>query len=122
MKTSVWKHGERWHPGLIKFTQNIFDRLNIDIDLQHLKHTKMASCFCNYWIGSPKFWDQYMNFTRPIYDHIKNDLSYSEVMFIRTRADRGISSDYFPFIMERLFTTLLATDNSISYTNIPKIK
>jgi hypothetical protein len=122
VNTSVWHHGERKHPGLIKFTQTILNRLNIDIDLQQLIHTKLACCFCNYWVGTPEFWDQYMNFTRPIYDHIRHELSYSEVLFLRSRADRGISSDYFPFIMERLFTTLLAVDSSISYTNIPKIK
>lgn len=120
--SNVWEQGEKQHPGIIKFTQNIFDNIGYDIDINRLVHDRSKTAYCNFWVGNQIFWKKYMEFTLPIYEYINNHLSVDQQAFIRKRACRGINSDYFPFIMERLFTTLLHIDDSISYVNIPRGK
>lgn len=120
--SNVWQQGERQHPGLMKFTQDILDSIGYDIDINNISHDISKVAFCNFWVGNREFWNKYMKFTLPIYDYIINHLSEEQQLFIRKRACKGIDSDYFPFIMERLFTTLLHVDNSISYVNIRRNK
>jgi hypothetical protein len=119
---NVWEQGERQHPGIIDFTQNIFDAINYDINIKKIKHCRSKTAFCNFWAGSPVFWSKYMKFTTPVYNYIKNNLTTEQKKFISSRACKGITSDYFPFIMERMFTTLLHVDSNISYINIPRTK
>lgn len=120
--TNVWRQGERQHPGILQFTQTILDSVGYDIDLHKLKHCKSKTSFCNFWVGNKTFWSKYMNFTYPIYNYIQNNLTPEQKSFITKRACRGINSDYFPFIMERLFTTLLHVDKTITYNNISRLK
>jgi hypothetical protein len=118
--SNVWRQGEHQHPGLIKFTQRVIDSVGYDIDINSLSHDVSKTAFCNFWVGNKEFWSKYMKFTLPIYDYITNHLSEDQEKFLRQRACKGINSDYFPFIMERLFTTLLHLDSSIKYVNIPR--
>jgi hypothetical protein len=110
---NVWVQGETFHPGLLGFAQTIFDRLDYDIRLASLDNLADTAAYCNYWVGSSEFWDRYMEFTEPIYDHLVNDLSAAERELLWSRADRQIEASYFPFIFERMFSTLLASDSSI---------
>ena len=49
-----------------------------------------------------------MAFCEPIYHHIETGLDPADRRLIWSRADREIDAPYVPFIMERLFSTLLA--------------
>lgn len=111
---SVWAQGDLCHPGLIALTQDVFDQIGYDIDIKNLLTTCQTSAYCNFWVGNQTFWDRYIAFTKPVYEYIINaPESIRQQFFIR--ADRKSDSVYFPFVMERLFTTLLTINRDINY-------
>lgn len=119
--TNVWKQGNNRHKGLIQITQPILNQLNYNINLRELWHDISKCSFCNYWVGNKSFWDKYMKFTVPIYNYLtssENNMPEEHVKIYQSRADGGINSNYFSFIMERLFTTLLTVDDTITYKKI----
>jgi len=111
--TNIWQQAEVHHPGIIGLAQRIFDSLGVTIDLASFRQPREQVLFCNYWAGSRRFWDAYMAFCEPVYHHILGGLDDDDRRLMWTRADREIDATYHPFIMERLFSTLLALSPSI---------
>jgi len=95
---NVWKQGE-CHKGITNIAQDIFNEAGYEINLAGQVHSVNRSTYCNYWIGNKMFWDSYINFTLPIYNTLKNSIKYKEILFDE------YGKGYFPYIMERLFTT-----------------
>ncbi len=106
--SSPWEQGDVWHPGLIEMTQTILDRLEYGIDIRKLKILPDQVAYCNYFVGNHKFWDRYIEFTRPIFDYIENCPDDKLVKRVRGRAYKTRPCSYHPFIMERMFSTFLA--------------
>lgn len=112
---SVWECGEYFHPGLKEIVENIFHHIGYSINLNKIVNTHEDTLYCNYWVGNEKFWRMYMDFCEPIYFYIENLIDPVLEEKILKRADPSIKASFIPFIMERLFTTLL-------YVNGSKIK
>ena len=110
---NVWRQGEFYHPGLFDFMQNLLDKLGYGIDLGAIRNSEQTLLFSNFWIGSSYFWDEYMKFTRPVYDYLRFEMSEEEKAIVSKEADRVIKINYTPFIFERMFSTLLATNPDI---------
>lgn len=117
--SNIWEQGEKYHPGIIALTQRIFNDIGYDINVSTLTHTKDKTAFCNFWAGTPVFWQKYFKFVSPVIDFI-DDLPVDLKHILHTRADKKINSNIIPFIYERLFTTLLAVDTSIQYQRISR--
>lgn len=94
-------------------------QLKYDIDLFSIKNDVSNTAYCNCWVGNELFWEKYMAFTLPIYYYIlyESPLDLRNT-FLKKRADKKINAPYFPFIFERLFSTLLVVDPSIKYIKI----
>ena len=116
--TNIWQQGEAHHPGIIGLAQRIFDALGINVDLARFEQPQEQVLFCNYWAGSQRFWESYMAFCEPIYHHIQTGLAAADHRLIWSRADREIDSSFVPFIMERLFSTLLTLRPEIRYQSL----
>ena len=110
---NVWNQGDQCHPGITQIAQSLLDRLGYKIKLRHLRMGENHIAYCNYWAGTPQFWQRYMQFCEPIYDLIENGLSHDERAVLLKRADRYSDSCYLPYIFERLFPTLLCIDDGI---------
>lgn len=106
--TNIWRQAEVHHPGILGLAQRAFDAVGVGVDLAALEHPREQVLFCNYWAGTARFWETYMAFCEPIYRHILTGLDETDHRLIWSRADLAIDSPYAPFIMERLFSTLLA--------------
>ncbi len=111
---NVWTHGEKRHPGLLNLSQEIFERAGYRINLRKMILDPDAVGYCNYWVGNSRFWDLYMNFCEPILEVINNKLSPSEKRLIEI-ANYFRPSSFHPFIMERLFSTVLKTKKGIRF-------
>ena len=118
--SNIWIQGEKYHPGIIELTQHILDNCNININIRELEHKRDMTSFCNFWVGSQKFWVKYFNFIQPVLEYIDNDLPDKYKKLLHIQADKKIKSNIFPFIYERILTTLLSIDSSIKYINIPR--
>lgn len=119
--TSVWKHGNRHHKRLIDITQHVFNQLGYGINLNTMIHEVDKCSFCNFWVGNKTFWDAYMNFTKPVYNFLtnsENNLPQDLMDIYLSQADKNIKSNYFAFIMERMFTTLLVVNDNLKYCKV----
>lgn len=105
---SIWEQAEVHHPGILGLAQRIFAALGVAVDLARLESAPDRVLFCNYWVGTPRFWEAYMAFCEPVRRQILHGLDEADRRLVWSRADRVIDAPYVPFIMERLVTTLLA--------------
>lgn len=119
---NVWLQGDRWHPGLLSLSQNIFDHLGISVDLREIENNEKTTLYCNYWYGSKYFWGEFMDFCGPFYRLFENKDSsfYKE---IRKASQYHYGGTLIPFFMERLFSTFLVLRpdiNSFGYVWTPE--
>jgi hypothetical protein len=116
MYDSVWKQGGTNHPGLLEIADSIFQKLGYGFKASDVKNTSADTLYCNYWIGSPAFWEKYIGFTKPIHDYILENKNDTEIVDkLKSNAPYHYPVSYIPFLMERLFSTLLWKDSSIKY-------
>ncbi|HRG77338.1 MAG TPA: hypothetical protein PLX69_22455 [Leptospiraceae bacterium] len=116
MYESVWKQGGTNHPGLLEIADSIFQKLGYGFKASDVKNTSADTLYCNYWIGSPAFWEKYIAFTKPIHDYILENKNDTEIVDkLKSNAPYHYPVSYIPFLMERLFSTLLWRDPSIKY-------
>lgn len=111
---NVWLQGEHHHPGIIRLARTVFQRVGIECDPETVHMPTGRVLYCNYWAGSRRFWDRYMAFCEPVRDCLLHGLDDADRRLLHSRADRLIDACYIPFIMERLFSTLLAVAADIS--------
>lgn len=114
MYDSVWKHGEANHPGLWEIADSIFEKIGYGFKVSEILNSKSDTLYCNYWIGTPAFWEKYMAFTKPIYDYILENSQDQEIVSkLKSNAPYHYPVTFTPFLMERLFSTLLWKDKTI---------
>jgi len=115
MYDSVWKQGDKTnHPGLMEITDSIFEKVGYDFKTSEVTNSVADTLYCNYWIGTPSFWEKYIEFTKPIHDYIaENDQDHEIMGKLKSIAPYHYPVTYIPFIMERLFSTLLWKDKTI---------
>jgi hypothetical protein len=116
--TNIWRQAEVHHPGIIGLAQRIMAEVGVGVELATLEQPRKQVLFCNYWAGTRRFWDEYMAFCEPIHHHILEGLGESDRRLAWSRADREIDAPYVPFIMERLFSTLLALRPKIRFLGV----
>lgn len=111
---NVWLQGEHHHPGILHLARRVFQRIGIDCDPETVEMPAGRVLYCNYWAGTRRFWDRYMAFCEPVRDCLLHGLDEADRRLLHSRADPLIDACYIPFIMERLFSTLLAVAADIS--------
>ena len=110
---NVWLQGEHHHPGILGLARRVFARCGIDCDPAALEQPARQVLYCNYWAGTSRFWDAYMAFCEPVRECLLHGLDGDDLRLLHSQADRVIDACYIPFVMERLFSTLLALDPGI---------
>ena len=112
---NIWLQGEDSHPGIIGLVREVFRRCGIDCDPEKMDQPESQVLYCNYWAGTRRFWDAYMAFCEPVRECLLHGLDEDDRRLLLSRADRSIDACYIPFIMERLFSTLLWLRGDISF-------
>lgn len=110
---SVWAQGENNHPGIIELSERLLRQSGIEIDLADMEHSPEDFLFCNYWVGSKKFWDSYMAFVMPLYNYLES-LSDEEMQAYNRDAGYHTGVGFVTFIFERLFSTFLSINSTIT--------
>jgi hypothetical protein len=111
---NVWLQGEHHHPGILHLVRRVFQHVGVECDPETVHMPAGRVLYCNYWAGTRRFWDRYMAFCEPVRDCLLHGLDEADRRLLHSRADRLIDACYIPFIMERLFSTLLAVAPDIS--------
>jgi len=119
---NIWLQGEKSHPGLLKVFEKISARLSLNIKPQDLRFNPSEIAYCNYWLGNEKFWKKYIAFSEPFARVIENDAQIRKL--VTTSANYHYPAPLLPFLMERLFSTMLHLDpdiKSFKFKYPPKI-
>lgn len=105
---NIWTQGERNHPGLWPLAQDLFDTAGYPVTLQELgRMDRRTLLYCNYWVGNRAFWDTYIAFIEPLFECIVHRMAATTRERYFARAKYHDPAPYFPFIFERMFSTLL---------------
>ena len=115
---NVWIQGETYHPGILAYAQDVFQRAGHKIDLERQIHTSQTMAFCNFWVGNRRFWDAFMQFSLPVYDQLvldQKDPKWDQLLVDRANLQCG----FFPYVMERMFTTFLASQTEFKIFAFP---
>ena len=113
-------NGEISHPGLLKFSQALIDKLGMKIDL--LKDGFHPSIFstCTFWIGNSKFWNRWFQFWMKCNRIIIEDSSMNEFMYgFSKKPHLGQKVIHYPFIHERLISLYLAQETDLKWIQYP---
>ncbi|VEW12902.1 Uncharacterised protein [Moraxella caviae] len=101
-----WAQGDSFHDGLSHAMQNLLGALKIPVRLDGLIDYSDTVVYCNYWVGSPRFWQAYMAFADEFYRLIEEDTDNQ----LGARSFVAHSHSQYPmtpFIMERLPTLFM---------------
>lgn len=112
---NVWDHGAYYHPGLKDFSAELLKKARYEVDIRKLMNTPDQTAYSNYWVGNSKFWKAYMNFTQPAVNYMRTNLTPSESEYLYSLADKVSNCSHIPFVIERLFTTLLVAHPEIKF-------
>jgi hypothetical protein len=105
---SIWSQGDFYHPELTKFAQNVFTKAGYNVDLKQLRSAPSSVLFCNFWVGNKKFWDQFMAFSKPLWQYFETHASAEEKQMYASEADVLSKAPYSAYLFERMFSTFLA--------------
>ncbi len=113
MYRNPWIGLEDQQPGALAFVQHALDAAGYHVALGALPNDPETAAYSNYWAGTPAFWQRYLAFTEPLYRHLESGLTLQQREFLHGRANYSSESSLHPFIMERMFPTLLQTEPGI---------
>jgi len=110
---NVWSHGETSHLGIISITSQILNEMGYSSKILHEIMPRNVFCFSSYFIGSKKFWNDYIIFLKKFKNIIDNNKNLKFQVFQKQKYSNETELKYhnnysfFPFIIERLFSTFL---------------
>jgi glycosyltransferase involved in cell wall biosynthesis len=100
--------GERYHPGLIKITQNVLSLLNIKLQLDSLICDQTTTIFSNYFVARYSFWKKWFDYAEKIFEVCEGPDCDLKTSLISTTVHRGHAG--YPmkvFVLERLVTIVM---------------
>ena len=111
---NVWTQGEVYHPGLKKRAQDLLDSSRVDLEIENVaRHGPQVLCYCNFWVGTERFWDDYVGgILLPIAEFLE---THPESAIARAVFEQKTPPDFvafLPYIVERLFSSYLSRRGS----------
>jgi hypothetical protein len=118
---NAWMQGEHAHPGLVERSQLLLDACEIPWNLREAPRQSAGTlCYCNFWVGSQRFWENYVGKVLvPIATFLETQ---SESEAARAVLEPTIHSDdapFLPFVAERLFSTYLSLHTEVKAAAYP---
>lgn len=117
---NVWEQGEPHHRGIVPVSRHVLKNIvGTDSAIDELM-TDKTMCYSSYFVGTKKFWNEYMTFLRQVkneLDNLPEDLN--KVFNSSANYGRDMSLNLFPFIIERMFSTYLHIRNDLRIYSKP---
>ena len=119
---NVWDQGKCWHNGLKEAADIILKKMGITSSIDEVpRHTLDTTCYANFWIGNQKFWSKYGKVMENLSNLIQQDHAIHEMLFSDT-FHANSTAPLFPFFFERLFSTIISLDKTLSTLPFPRNK
>ncbi len=121
--SNVWEQGKAVHPGMSLITRQL--EKQGAIDTRRLSgHSDFA--FCNYFIGTPAFWAEYVRYVDQALDGLEracfNDPELAKAWRGSAHYKRDQSVTMQPFVIERLFSSFIAARSALRVASHPVAK
>jgi hypothetical protein len=107
---NVWMQGECAHPGLTPRAQALLDAAGIKLTIADMpRHDLSLLCYCNFWVGSERFWDTYVGgVLLPIAEFLEKHPDDPISRDVLSPTLHSQPAPFLPFIVERLFSSFLS--------------
>jgi hypothetical protein len=107
---NVWMDRESMHPGLIGRAQALLDASRVNLQLSETpRHAPDQVCYNNYWVGTERFWDDYVGgVLNPIAEFLEREPQSEAALSVFAPTFHYEPAPFLPFIIERLFSTYLS--------------
>lgn len=117
---NVWEQGEEHHRGLKQLAQNLLNKSNIDFDISAShRNTINSTIYCNYWLASKKFFDDFITFIKKL-DKVIDDMpNHEKEQYFQKTDYFRTTAIFYPFIFERMLSLFLLINNQ--YQVLPYI-
>jgi hypothetical protein len=105
---NIFEQGETNHSGITKLAIEVFEVLNIEINIQSMVNDSTTNIFSNFFIATPRFWNKWLDICEKIFD-ICEDKNSNLGQRLNQVVDHGMTIDAQAkvFIIERIATILL---------------
>lgn len=108
-----WHQGLPPHPGFLKLCTAVFQAAGLDQRELHAIQPSQAFSTCNYFVGSPAFWNAYLPWIRGVVERARAGVPAATLQLLDSSLSdpkrRHANSSYWPFIIERLLPQFLCT-------------
>jgi len=113
---NVWEQGEFWHPGLKELADKLFVAAGVPYSVASTgRNTLSTLLFSNFWVGNSRFWGKFGEVIKAMISAI-DDMQLSEKnKYYSHTFHAGSNCEMFPFIFERLVSTMLKHDPDIKF-------
>jgi hypothetical protein len=112
---NVFEHGDAEHPGLKNVAGRLFERLDMQSDLDSLVSDSRNTVHSNYFIAKPRFWRAWLAVNERMFAIAETPSdALGEALRTPTRYRGGSNVQMKIFIMERIATWLLTRDRSFA--------
>lgn len=99
---SVWDQGEHWHPHIRGHGGHVLAACGVGADLESYVDGFATTAYCNYLVGSPRFWKVYLSLMKRVMTVLERHRREPVGPWQETLHDhRGYH--FVPFLVERFF-------------------
>jgi glycosyltransferase involved in cell wall biosynthesis len=111
---NIWTQGEYAHPGLNSIAKEVLNECH-NLKIEDIKRTdETNTIFCNFWVGSQKFWKHFLPFLKKISNYC---LENKEKFFKQTSYKTPTA--FYTFLLERMVTTYIYFNKNIKVYSHP---
>jgi len=116
-----WEQGDMYHPNISDIGNNFLHKIGYkDASVKETVLDRNKTVFANYIVGSSKFWENFMEFSRKLFSEADLDQKFKEDVFGAGKSNyaHDASLPNFTFLIERLIPTYLELESidSLGYT------
>lgn len=113
---NLWLQGETVHPNFMILAEEFYKAVGWPVSHLTAIHSSRMFSSANYFVGTPVFWEKYIQFINKALNNVdKNLSSVAKAMIYSSAADwnnRHAQATYLPFFVERSFSEFLSAAGS----------
>lgn len=109
-----WEQGDLYHPNISQIGNTFLQKIGyLDYDVKGVLLDRTRTTFANYIVGSRKFWDLFMEFSRQLFTEADKDPVFNHQVFGAGLSNyaHDKSLPMFTFLIERLIPTFIDLHN-----------
>jgi hypothetical protein len=77
-----WEQGDLYHPNISNIGNIFLKKIGYtDVDVKSMLLDRHTTVFANYIVGSRKFWEKFMEFSRKLFTEAEKDLEFKHQVF-----------------------------------------